>query len=74
MENGMQMGYILVYGEEFPAVFDGTTWHPVIADPSAWASMQDVVAAQYYKVVDHAKENAAYEELATYITGAAVAQ
>jgi hypothetical protein len=36
--------------------------------------MQDVIAAQYYKVVDHAKENAAYEELATYITGAAVAQ
>jgi hypothetical protein len=74
MENGMQMGYVLVYGEEFPAVYDGITWHPVIDDPSAWASMQDVVADQYYKIIDYAKKDAAYEELATYITGAAVAQ
>lgn len=69
MEQGMQMGYVFVYGEDAPSVFDGTTWHSVIADPSAWSSMQDVVADQYYKIIEQAKENPAYEELAKYITG-----
>jgi hypothetical protein len=73
MENGMQMGYVLVYGEEFPAVYDGIVWHPVIDDPSAWASMQDAIADQYYKIIEHAKENVDYQELAAYITGSAAA-
>jgi hypothetical protein len=70
MEQGIQMGYVYVYGEDAPAVFDGTTWHSVMADPSVWSSMQDLVAGQYYNIIEHAKENSAYEELAKYIVGA----
>jgi hypothetical protein len=70
MEQGIQMGYVYVYGEDAPSVFDGATWHSVMADPSAWSSMQDSVADQYYKIIEHAKEAPAYEELAKYIVGA----
>lgn len=71
MEQGVQMGYIYVYGEESPAVFDGTTWHPVMVgnrqvDP-------EMISAQYYKVIEHSESNKEYEELAQYITGAKVA-
>lgn len=69
MEQGMQMGYVFVYGEDAPAVFDGTTWHSVLADSSAWSSMQETVADQYYKIIEQAKENSHYAELAKYITG-----
>jgi hypothetical protein len=68
-EQGVQMGYVFVYGEDAPAVFDGTTWHSVLADPSAWSSMQETVADQYYKIIEQAKENSHYAELAKYITG-----
>jgi hypothetical protein len=69
MEKGTQLGYVFVYGEEAPAVFDGTTWHSVLVDPSSWASMQETIANQYYKVIDQAKENPAYAEIAKHITG-----
>ena len=63
------MGYIFVYGEEAPAVFDGTNWHDLLSNPDDWYSMQDQVAAQYYKVVEHSKKNSEYEQLAMYING-----
>lgn len=68
-EEGMKMGYIYVYGEESPAVFDGTAWHSVLSDDQG--VNQQVIADQYYKVIEHAESNPAYEELARYITGAA---
>jgi hypothetical protein len=70
MEQGIQMGYVYVYGEEEPAVFDGATWHPVLTDPSAWNSilMQNVIVAQYDKIIAQAKTNSVYEVLATSIT------
>lgn len=68
-EDGMKMGYVYVYGEDAPAVFDGTNWHSVITggqdvDPQ-------IIADQYYRVVELSETNPAYEELARYITGAA---
>jgi hypothetical protein len=68
-EQGHKMGYVYVYGEEEPAVFDGTTWHPILAGEVNWNSMQDEIAAQYYKVIEHTKVNEAYKELAIYING-----
>lgn len=68
MEQGMQMGYVYVYGEDTPSVFDGITWHPVLIDPSAWDSMQNEIADQYYKIIEQAKKNPAYEALASSIT------
>ena len=66
-EQGTQMGYVYVYGEESPAVFDGTTWHSVVA--AGQAISPDDISNQYYKIIDHSKTNAQYEELARYITG-----
>jgi hypothetical protein len=68
-EQGQKMGYVYVYGEEEPAVFDGTAWHPILVDSLDWNSMQDEVAAQYYKVIKHAETNKEYEDLANYING-----
>lgn len=68
-EQGQKMGYVYVYGEDSPAVFDGTTWHDVIENPEDWYSMQDLIASQYYKIIDHSKINKDYEELAMYIGG-----
>lgn len=68
-EQGQKMGYVYVYGEEEPAVFDGTTWHSILIESADWRSMQDEIAAQYYKVIEHTKKNSFYEELATYING-----
>ena len=66
-EDGMKMGYIYVYGEEAPAVFDGTNWHSVlVGDPEV---DPQVIAEQYYKVVEYAESNPEYKELARYITG-----
>lgn len=67
MEQGARMGYVYVYGEEAPAVFDGTTWHSVISggqsiDPKT-------ISDQYYKIIEHSGDNPAYEELSKYITG-----
>lgn len=71
MEQGVQMGYIYVYGEESPAVFDGTNWHSVTGDLKPIDP--EIISTQYYKVIEHAESNEAYEELAQYITGARVA-
>jgi len=66
-EQGMTMGYVYVYGEESPAVFDGTTWHSILVESADWYSMQDEIAAQYHKIVEQAKINKEYEELASYV-------
>jgi len=68
-EQGQKMGYVYVYGEEEPAVFDGTTWHKIIADSEDWYSMQDQIANQYYRIIEHTKENNFYEQLAIHING-----
>lgn len=71
MEQGMQMGYVYVYGEEAPSVFDGTTWHPVLVNPTRWESMQDLIAEQYHKIIAQAEKNPDYQQLANYIVGVA---
>ncbi len=70
-ENGQTLGYVLVYGEEAPEVFDGTTWHPIIENPDQWHEMSNLIAEQYYKIQDHAQKNPQYEQLARHITGEA---
>jgi hypothetical protein len=68
-EQGQKMGYIYVYGEDSPAVFDGTNWHSVLVDNQDVD--QQIIADQYYKVIEHAESNPTYQELARYITGGA---
>jgi len=67
IEDGKQLGYIYVYGEESPAVFDGTKWHSILKE--GVSIEQEDIAAQYYKIIDEAKTNPNYEDLAGYITG-----
>lgn len=73
-ENGQTLGYVLVYGEEAPAVFDGTEWHSVIENPDQWAEMMPLISEQYYKIVEHAEKNEVYKQLAGFVTGSAYAQ
>ena len=72
-ENGQTLGYVLVYGEEAPAVFDGTEWHSVIENPDQWAEMMPLISEQYYKIVEHAEKNEVYKQLAGFVTGATYA-
>jgi hypothetical protein len=72
-ENGQTLGYVLVYGEESPAVFDGTEWHSVLEDANQWSEMIPLIAEQYYKIVEHAEKNEAYKQLAGFVTGSAYA-
>lgn len=71
MEAGQQMGYVYVYGEEEPAVFDGTTWHSILTEGQDWSSMQDVIMAQYYLILEKAETSDVYKELSGYVTGTA---
>lgn len=73
MEGPEQMGYVLVYGEESPAVFDGTNWHSILDTDADWFEMDQVIAAQYYKILDYADKHEVYKELAGYVTGNAQA-
>jgi hypothetical protein len=72
-ESGQILGYVLVYGEEAPSVFDGKEWHPIIENSDQWAEMMPLIAEQYYKIVEHAETNDAYKQLAGFVTGATVA-
>lgn len=70
-EQGHKMGYVFVYGEDEPAVFDGKEWHSVLSEGYQWSNMQEDIAAQYYLILEHAEKNEAYKTLAGYITGGA---
>jgi hypothetical protein len=73
MEQGKQLGYIFVYGEEEPAVFDGKEWHPIMSGDFKWEDMQEQIVAQYYKIFEHAQKNPAYKAIAERLVGANVA-
>ena len=70
-ESGQKMGYVFVYGEDEPAVFDGTNWHPILTGEVKWEDMQERIVTQYYKIVEHAEKNEAYRDLAAHVTGTA---
>ena len=63
---GSQYGYVVVYGESEPAVFDGDVWHPVFeGDANHWAStLMERIQQQSFKIVQGASQDPAYAELA----------
>jgi hypothetical protein len=65
-ETGMQYGYVIVYGEGYPAVFDGENWHPVSEVPeSEWDdSLQERLVEQGTKIATAAAGSPVYAELA----------
>ena len=72
-EQGQQLGYIFVYGEDEPAVFDGKEWHPIMTGDVKWEDMQEKIVAQYYEIYAHAQKNPAYKAIAERLVGASVA-
>lgn len=62
-----KLGYVVVYGEGEPAVFDGETWHPVFeGDVSSWESEQlEIIQNQMMKIAQAASTEPAYSELAS---------
>jgi hypothetical protein len=63
---GSQFGYVAVYGEDLPAVFDGETWHPIFeGDGSNWMSTQiETLQGQMMKIAQAATTEPIYAELA----------
>jgi hypothetical protein len=63
---GGQFGYVVVYGESEPAVFDGETWHPIYeGDASNWTNEQMVrLQEQMMKIAQAAPTEPVYAELA----------
>lgn len=66
---GGQFGYVVVYGEGEPAVFDGETWHPIYeGDASNWISEQmGRVQIQAMKIAQAAATEPVYAELGKLI-------
>ena len=63
---GGQFGYVVVYGEGEPAVFDGETWHPIYeGDASNWvADQMSRLQEQMMKIAQAATTEPVYAELA----------
>lgn len=63
---GAQFGFVVVYGEEAPAVFDGETWHPIYeGDASNWVAEQMTrLQEQMVKIAQVAATEPVYAELA----------
>ncbi len=66
---GGQFGYVVVYGEGEPGVFDGETWHPIYeGDASNWAIDQmGLIQSQAMKISQAARTEPIYAELARLI-------
>jgi len=64
-ETGIQYGYVLVYGEEEPAVFDGENWHSIMDSEENWEeTLPDKLQTQAHKIMELAPTNQVYAELA----------
>jgi hypothetical protein len=63
---GGQFGYVVVYGEAEPAVFDGETWHPIYeGDASNWTGDQmSRLQVQMMRIAQAATTEPVYAELA----------
>jgi len=66
---GSQFGYVVVYGEGEPAVFDGETWHPIYeGDATNWTTEQMArLQEQAMKIAQAATTEPVYAELARLI-------
>lgn len=65
-EGGNKYGYVIVYGEGAPAVFDGTEWHSVlVGGEDDWEnSVQSLIVDQGTKIAMAAQTSPVYAELA----------
>lgn len=65
-ESGTQYGYVIIYGQGVPAVYDGETWHNVISvDESQWEEqLQNLIVDQGSKIAQAAMTSPVYAELA----------
>jgi hypothetical protein len=80
-DTGIQYGYVIVYGEEQPAVFDGTEWRSIMdEEDSTWEdTLGDRLHTQAQKIMELSTTDPVYAELAkimniTVSVGAPVAE
>lgn len=61
-----KIGYVIVHGEGYPAVYDGETWHPILnVEEAEWdSSVETIVAEQGQKLLEAAQKNPIYQQLA----------
>lgn len=69
-EQGSQLGYVLIYGDAAPAVFDGKVWHPIMSEDTPWEEAQYLIVKQYQKIAQQAETNPAYKSLADRLLAA----
>jgi len=64
--DGSKYGYVIVYGEGVPSVFDGEVWHPVITGSvEDWEDqLQQLIVDQGSKIATAAQTSPVYAELA----------
>jgi hypothetical protein len=68
-QDGAKFGYVIVYGEDSPAVFDGTNWHSILEDGVNWETdYASLLADQMQKIKDSAELDPAYENIAQIMT------
>lgn len=65
-ESGNKYGYVIVYGEGLPAVYDGESWHPVSdkTDEEWETELQTLLVEQGTKISLAANTSPVYAELA----------
>jgi hypothetical protein len=64
---GGYVGYVIVYGEGLPAVYDGTTWHPITDETEEeWSNaLQERIVKQGTAISEAAQRgNEVYVQLA----------
>lgn len=70
-----KIGYVIVHGEGYPAVYDGETWHSILDITEAeWdSSIETIMAGQGQKLLEAAQKNPIYQQLAAQMFAGATA-
>lgn len=72
-QDGSKFGYVIVAGEDKPAVYDGSEWHSILEIESDWESQSsEMLLDQLNKIQESITLDPAYERLATLVMAGAL--
>jgi hypothetical protein len=67
-QGGSKFGYVIVPGEESPAVFDGAEWHSILEVEGDWESKsKELLIDQLAQIQTSIPLDPAYERLASLV-------
>jgi hypothetical protein len=67
-EGGTTYGYVIVPGEDSPAIYDGAEWHSILDTEDGWESKSsEILLDQLTKIQQSIPLDPAYERLATLV-------